>query len=137
MKKTKILFTLATLFVVTSTTAFASWSNYATATYYRDGYTWGWDEGLNNVTRQNSSTGESVYASFNHSNKTSITDPKVTLINTNKTYRSKSVALKNSSASDTRAFGVTAPKGESLNVLIQGNALQQGADTVRLQFNPY
>lgn len=138
--KNKIKFIIISLIIISGfipTIVFAgSFSNTSILTYYRDGYSWGWDNQLNNVIKESSSTGSSVYAVTAYSLKTSWTAPTVRLVNTNGTYRSNTALMSATSNVALNMYNNTAPKGEYTNILVVGSSSQQGADTVQISFSP-
>lgn len=137
MKKLiKTTFLALSLFIL-PVSIFAQWSNTSTVHYYRNGYSWGWDYGVTSIARESSYIGSSAYGEITYFNKTSWTNPSATIVNLYRTYRTNTIAVPNASGSNVRLYNMRAPQGESTNILIKGNSLQQGADTINISFTPY
>lgn len=136
MKKIKILI-ISIIFIMSFISVAAySWSNTVQMTYYRNGYSWGWDYYLDNMQREGTITGDPVYANVIYTNKTSWSTPLVRLVNTNGTYRSNATSMSTSDNYNLRLYNNTAPNGEWTNLLITGSSSQVGADTVWISFSP-
>ena len=136
MKKlTRLFITVLLLFTFVNVSA-VTWSNPNTMTYYKNGYSWGWDYYISNIKKESISTGSSVYAIVSYTEKTSWTAPLVRLVNTYQTYRSNATSMSSTTNSNLRLYNNTAPQNEWTNILIVGNSSQVGADTVWISFTP-